>query len=67
MCEANVYMEKDGELEVLMENVASITPLEDRLLLVDLFGEQKRVKAELKELRLLDHKVILAPTEAPTE
>ncbi len=63
MCEANVYMEKDGELEVLMENVASITPIEDKLLLVDLFGEQKRVKAGIKELRLLDHKVILAPAE----
>lgn len=63
MCEANVYVEKDGDLEVVMENVASITPVEDRLLLVDLFGEQKRIRAAIKELRLLDHKVILSSTE----
>lgn len=63
MCEANVYVEKEGELEMLMENVASITPVEDKLLLVDLFGEQKSVRAEFKELRLLDHKVILSSKE----
>lgn len=63
MCEANVYIEKEGELEVLMENVATIKPQEGKLLLVDLFGDQKSVKASFKELRLLDHKVILTPAE----
>ncbi|MCL5291176.1 MAG: CooT family nickel-binding protein [Actinobacteria bacterium] len=63
MCEANVYIEKEGELEVLMENVATIKPQEGKLLLVDLFGDQKSVKASFKELRLLDHNVILTPAE----
>ncbi|MHB0977329.1 MAG: CooT family nickel-binding protein [Candidatus Aquicultorales bacterium] len=61
MCEANVLIERDGDLEVVMENVASITPIDgEKLLLVDLFGEQKQIAAEIKELRLLDHKVILS-------
>jgi len=61
MCETNVYVEKDGKQEILMKDVISITPVDDKLLLVDLFGEQKQIKAEFKELKLLEHMVILEP------
>ncbi|NCO66761.1 MAG: RNA-binding protein [Candidatus Aquicultor secundus] len=63
MCETNVYVEKDGKQEILMKDVISITPVDDKLLLVDLFGEQKQIKAEFKELKLLEHMVILEPKE----
>lgn len=64
MCETNVYVEKNGEQVVFMKDVISITPMDDdNLLLVDLFGEQKQVKASFKELKLLDHMVILTPKE----
>ncbi len=63
MCETNVYVEKDGEQEILMKDVISITPQGDKLLLVDLFGEQKQIKADFKELKLLEHMVILTPKE----
>ncbi|MHB8841494.1 MAG: CooT family nickel-binding protein [Candidatus Aquicultor sp.] len=63
MCETNVYVEKDGKQEILMKDVISITPVEDKLLLVDLFGEQKQIKAEFKELKLLEHMVVLEPKE----
>ena len=59
MCEARVYIEKEGNLEELMDNVVSIKPEQDKLVLTDLFGEQKFVNAEFKEIRLLDHKVVL--------
>jgi len=59
MCEARVYLEKKGEKEEVMENVVSIKPEGDGLLLVDLFGERKFVKAALKEVKLLEHQVIL--------
>lgn len=63
MCETNVYIEKDGKQEILMKDVISITPMGDKLMLIDLFGEQKQVKAEFKELKLLDHMVVLTPAE----
>ncbi|MCL6472972.1 MAG: CooT family nickel-binding protein [Firmicutes bacterium] len=63
MCETNVFIEKDGEQEVLMKDVISITPQGDKLLLVDLFGEQRQIKAEFKELKLLEHMVVLTPKE----
>ena len=61
MCETNVYIEKDGEQEVLMKDVISITPQGGKLILVDLFGEQKQIEADFKELKLLEHMVILTP------
>ncbi len=60
MCEAKVYIEKEGKLEDFMDNVVTIKPEKGKLLLVDLFGEQKFVEAEVKEIKLLEHKVILA-------
>ncbi len=59
MCEAKVFIEKEGKLEDFMENVVTIKPEGDKLLLVDLFGEQKFVDAEVKEIKLLEHQVIL--------
>lgn len=59
MCEAKVYLEKEGSREEIMENVVSIKPEGEKLLLVDLFGERKYVNATLKEVKLLDHQVIL--------
>jgi predicted RNA-binding protein len=59
MCEARVFIEKEGALEEVMSNVVTIKPEQGKLVLKDLFGEQKFVDAQVKEIRLLDHKVIL--------
>ena len=59
MCEAKVFIDKDGEQEMLMENVVTIRPEPDRLVLVDLFGETLEVDALIKEVKLVEHKVIL--------
>ena len=59
MCEVHVFMVTDGEKETIMENVISIKPEGDKLLLVDLFGEQKYIDAKIKEIKLLEHQVVL--------
>ena len=59
MCEAIVYLNKNGKQETLMENVVTIRPEADRLILVDLFGERREVTAAIKEVKLLEHQVIL--------
>jgi len=59
MCEAKVYINNEGKEEMLMENVVIIRPETDRLILVDLFGETKEVEALIKEVKLVEHKVIL--------
>ena len=59
MCEAIVYINKEGKQEMVMENVVTIRPKTDKLVLVDLFGETKEIDALIKEVKLVEHKVIL--------
>lgn len=59
MCEAHAYVRKDDKDELFMENVDSVLPYEDGLVLENIFGQRKMIKARIKELNLVDHKVIL--------
>lgn len=60
MCEANVYIVDDeGREELVMEAVDKVIPSDGEILLEDIFSERKILKAEIKEMALLTHKVIL--------
>ncbi len=59
MCEANAYMDKDGREELILESVDLVEPQEDGgFLLVDIFGRQKTVKARLKRMNLVNHRIV---------
>ena len=57
MCEANAYMIDGNREELIMEAVDSVEPEEGGFRLVNLFGEQKFVRAAIHSLSLVDHKV----------
>ncbi|HZW83066.1 MAG TPA: CooT family nickel-binding protein [Candidatus Deferrimicrobium sp.] len=59
MCEANAFIKKGDSEELFMEQVDIIEPSEQGLRLVDIFGKQKLVKARIKDMNLLDHKIVL--------
>ena len=59
MCEANAYLIKGQEEELVMESVDTVEPEEDGLRLVNIFGEQKYLKAKIHALYLVDHKIFL--------
>nr|HID58638.1 CooT family nickel-binding protein [Desulfobacterales bacterium] len=59
MCEANAYIIRQGREELVMEAVDTIEPENDGLKIVSIFGEQKFVKARIRSLSLVDHKVFL--------
>ncbi|RLC27708.1 MAG: RNA-binding protein [Deltaproteobacteria bacterium] len=61
MCESSVYLLKDGVEELVLENVDSLENRGDDVRLVDLFGDEKIVRARVKALSLVDHKIILEP------
>ncbi|MGQ9921775.1 MAG: CooT family nickel-binding protein [Desulfobacca sp.] len=63
MCEAAAYIIRNGQEELLLEDVDLIEPEGDHLRLVSIFGEQKIVKAAIQSLNLVNHKVILVETE----
>lgn len=58
MCEANAYLIKEGEEELLMKSVDVIEPEgNDTLRLIDIFGDQKIIKARIKGMNLVNHKI----------
>jgi predicted RNA-binding protein len=59
MCEANAYIMEDGKEQMLLEDVDLLRPEGDGIYLRSAFGEQKTVNARIKEIRLMDHKIIL--------
>lgn len=60
MCEANLYiLNKDGEEELLLEAVDKLIPREDGILLENIFSQRKIVKGKIKEMKLVDHKIII--------
>lgn len=59
MCESAAYVLKNNNLERVMDNVVSVDPYEGKVYLTDLLGEQKIIDGEIKEIRLMDHKIII--------
>ena len=59
MCEADAYIvEKDGE-QLLMKSVDKIEPEDGGLRLVNIYGEQRFIEANIHTLSLVEHKIIL--------
>lgn len=59
MCEAHAYLSKGEQEELFFENVDRVQPHEQGLLLENIFGQRKIIKARIRELALVDHKIIL--------
>ena len=59
MCESAAYVLKNNNLERVIDNVVSVDPYEGKVYLTDLLGEQKIIDGEIKEIRLMDHKIII--------
>lgn len=59
MCEANAYIFKDGKEEIYLESVDILKPEGDSIYLRSIFGEQKLFRGKIKEMSLLNHKIIL--------
>ena len=61
MCESTAYVLKDGKEEMVLENVDFLENSEDQVKLINLFGEEKTIRAKVKTLSLVDHKIVLEP------
>ena len=58
MCEANAYLIKDGEEQLIMESVDTLRPENNGIYLQDIFGGQRTIKARIKEMHLVDHRIL---------
>ncbi|QTA83974.1 Putative RNA-binding domain-containing protein [Desulfonema limicola] len=59
MCEANAYLIENNEPVLIMESVDTVKPEDDGINIVNIFGEQKFIKAQIDSLSLVDHKIFL--------
>ncbi|MBW2095170.1 MAG: CooT family nickel-binding protein [Deltaproteobacteria bacterium] len=65
MCESSAYLDKAGEELLIMESVDMVEPDgDDAWRLVGLFGDQKTVKGRLKEMNLVNHRIIFEAQDA---
>lgn len=59
MCEAHAYISRGNEEELILKSVDLIEPRADGgYLLVDIFGTQKIIRGTLKQMKLVDHKIL---------
>ena len=63
MCLSTAYFSRQGEKELLLKEVASVKAADGKLQLRTLFGEQKEVKAKVKEIEFLSHSILLVSEE----
>jgi predicted RNA-binding protein len=54
-----VYILKEGREELVLDDVSYLCPEQDGLHLQNIYGEQRRIKARIKEIHLIDYRIIL--------
>jgi predicted RNA-binding protein len=64
MCEANAYFIKDEKEQLILESVDLVQPGDDNTWrLVNIFGDQKEIRARIKKMRLVEHKILFEAIE----
>ena len=59
MCEAHAYIIKGSKEERLLENVDQIDVEGDEVRMINIFGEQKIIKARIKSYNNSESKIVL--------
>ena len=60
MCESNVYfVDENGNRSLVMESVDKIKPVGDEIHMENILNKKLTVKAEIAEMSLVDHLVLL--------
>jgi predicted RNA-binding protein len=60
MCEATAFLiTEDGKEDVFLKDVDIIRPHNHKVYLRDIFGEQREIEAEIKEISLINHRILL--------
>ena len=59
MCEANAFLLKEGIESKVMENVDQLDVEGDEIRLVNIFGEQKKIKAKIVSYNGSDSRILL--------
>ena len=61
MCQSSVFILEDGEEKELKKDVILVEPLDDGVKIQGFFESPETIKARIKTIDLLKHKIILEP------
>jgi len=59
MCDLKAYVKKQGKEELLLESVNHVVVENGEVVLRNLFGEEKKVRGEVREVSLVKNRVIV--------
>ena len=59
MCDLKAYVKKDGKEELLLESVNLIRTEHGEVTLRNLFGEEKKVQGEVREVSLTKNRLVV--------
>jgi len=62
MCESHAYVLRGGREEKILDDVTFLKPMDDQIVLRNLFGDEVTVKGKIEEIRFMDHKILLKET-----
>lgn len=64
MCESSVFIVgENNELRKTIKYVVDVNSIDGKVYLTDLFGNQNIIDGVIKEIRLMDHEIILKESE----
>ena len=61
MCESHAFLLRDGKEELVLEDVVTVRENEGEVYLASIIGEEKTLHAEVSEINLLNHRILLTP------
>ncbi len=64
MCQTSAYIMRDGQEELVLQDVITVTPEQGAIRMVNLFGEEKTVEGRIKQIDLLTHRIIIHSVQA---
>jgi len=59
VCDLKAYIRKNSKEELLLEAVNQVTTERDQVILKNLFGEEKRVTGQLREVSLVTSRLVI--------
>ncbi len=59
MCDLNAYVLKQGKEELLLESVNNVRVENGEVIMRNLFGEEKKVRGQVREVSLTKNRVIV--------
>ena len=59
MCQTSAYIMRDGQEELVLQDVITVAPEQGAIRMVNLFGEEKTVPGRIRRIDLLAHRIII--------